>query len=76
MIVERTRGSQAVLGTVCHANDKGFYWIRRDDGGQDVFLGDKQLEIDGLMPLKVGTRLSFDITASRRGHRATNVRVA
>jgi cold shock CspA family protein len=52
-----------------------FYFIKRDDNAPDVFLGARQLEIDGLKPLKLGERERFDVQASNRGHRAFNVMV-
>jgi cold shock protein len=65
-----------IYGTVSRANhEAGYYWIRRDDNGPDVFLGDRQLEIDGLAPLKPGARIKFDIQATNKGHRAVHVSV-
>jgi cold shock CspA family protein len=67
--------SDRIVGTIVAANPKGFYWIKRDDGQSDVYLADKQLQIDKLMPLAVGTRLEFDTWTHNRGQRAFNVTV-
>lgn len=55
-------------GTVKFFNDmKGFGFIQRDDGGEDVFVHISALERSGLGPVVQGDRLGFDIEIDRRG---------
>jgi CspA family cold shock protein len=63
-------------GTVKFFNDmKGFGFVQRDDGGEDVFVHISALERSGLGPVTQGDRLSFDIEIDRRGKfSATNVK--
>jgi cold shock protein len=63
-------------GTVKFFNDmKGFGFIQRDDGGEDVFVHISALERSGLGPVTQGDRLEFDIEIDRRGKlSATNLK--
>jgi CspA family cold shock protein len=55
-------------GTVKFFNDmKGFGFIQRDDGGEDVFVHISALERSGLGQVTQGDRLGFDIEIDRRG---------
>ncbi len=55
-------------GTVKFFNDmKGFGFIERDDGGDDVFVHISALERSGLGPANQGDRLAFDIEVDQRG---------
>jgi cold shock protein len=62
-------------GTVKFFNDmKGFGFVQRDDGGEDVFVHISALERSGLGQVTQGERLSFDIEIDRRGkYSATNL---
>jgi cold shock protein len=62
-------------GTVKFFNDmKGFGFIQRDDGGEDVFVHISALERSGLGVVAQGDRLGFDIEIDRRGkYSATNL---
>jgi cold shock protein len=62
-------------GTVKFFNDmKGFGFIQRDDGGEDVFVHISALERSGLGQVAQGDRLGFDIEVDRRGkYSATNL---
>jgi len=54
--------------------DRGYGFIKPDDGGQDVFVHVSGL-VDGSTTLKEGQRLAFDVEQSAKGPRAINVRV-
>jgi CspA family cold shock protein len=62
-------------GTVKFFNDmKGFGFIQRDDGGEDVFVHISALERSGIGQVTQNDRLAFDIEVDRRGkYSATNV---
>jgi cold shock protein len=62
-------------GTVKFFNDmKGFGFVQRDDGGEDVFVHISALEKSGLGVVVQGDRLGFDIEVDRRGKlSATNL---
>jgi cold shock protein len=62
-------------GTVKFFNEmKGFGFIQRDDGGEDVFVHISALERSGLGVVSQGDRLGFDIEVDRRGKlSATNL---
>jgi len=62
-------------GTVKFFNDmKGFGFIQRDDGGEDVFVHISALERSGVGTVTQNDRLAFDIEVDRRGkYSATNV---
>ena len=63
----QTTGERA-NGTVKFFNDmKGFGFVQRDDGGEDVFVHISALERSGLGQVTQGDRLSFDIEIDRRG---------
>ncbi len=70
----QTTGERA-NGTVKFFNDmKGFGFVQRDDGGEDVFVHISALERSGLGQVVQGDRLSFDIEIDRRGKfSATNL---
>lgn len=56
--------------------DKGYGFVRPDDGSQDAFLHVSQLSrpSDGRL-LRAGTLVSFAVSASDRGPRALNVAI-
>jgi cold shock protein len=62
-------------GTVKFFNDmKGFGFIQRDDGGEDVFVHISALERSGVGNVTQNDRLAFDIEVDRRGkYSAANV---
>jgi CspA family cold shock protein len=41
--------------------DRGYAFIKPDDGGRDVFLHASALEQAGIGSLPIGSRLSFDV---------------
>jgi cold shock protein len=65
---QRESTGERANGTVKFFNDmKGFGFIQRDDGGEDVFVHISALERSGLGQVTQGDRLAFDIEIDRRG---------
>jgi cold shock protein len=59
--------------------DRGFGFIKDDNGGPDMFLHINELKAAGIEPdqIKVGDRLSFETASTRDGKmKASNVRKA
>ena len=60
-------------GTVKWFNpEKGFGFISRDDG-DDVFVHHTAIVGEGYRSLDEGQRVSFDVTAGKKGPQASNV---
>lgn len=55
--------------------EKGFGFIEREDGGEDVFVHFSAISGDGFKTLDEGQEVSFDITKGDRGDQAANVTV-
>ena len=65
---QRESTGERANGTVKFYNDmKGFGFIQRDDGGEDVFVHISSLERSGIGSLVQNDRLAFDIESDRRG---------
>lgn len=55
-------------GTVKFYNEqKGYGFIKPDDGGSDVFVHVTALEASGMSQLAEGSRISFDTEPDKRG---------
>jgi len=68
-----------ITGTVkFFNNDKGFGFIRPDDGSRDVFVHISAVTSSGLGALSEGQRVSFDVEPDKRGKgpKAVNLRAA
>ena len=63
-------------GTVKWFNaDKGFGFITPDNGGSDVFVHFRAIQIDGYKTLAEGQQVQFDIEQGQKGPQAANVKV-
>ncbi|MDB5706240.1 MAG: cold-shock protein [Sphingomonas bacterium] len=61
-------GAENLTGTVLFFNTaKGFGFIRRDDGGNDLFVNTAAVKDAGLPTLSAGDRLLFSMEVDRRG---------
>ena len=56
-------------------NAKGYGFLGRDDGGQDVFAHYSSIEADGYKTLKEGQVVTFDIIQGDKGPQADKVQV-
>ena len=54
---------------------KGFGFIGQDAGGADVFVHAENLAMSGFKTLKEGQAVSYEITQSKRGLQARDVKV-
>jgi len=55
--------------------DKGYGFITRNGGGEDVFVHVSALERSGLTGLSEGDRVIVDISGGRKGLEAARVRL-
>jgi CspA family cold shock protein len=55
--------------------EKGFGFISREEGGDDVFVHFSNILGDGFKSLDEGQRVEFDVGPGRKGEEAQNVRV-
>ena len=63
-------------GTVKWFNaEKGFGFITKDEGGEDVFVHFTGISREGYKTLTDGQRVTFEITEGNRGPQAVNVNV-
>jgi len=56
------------------SNEKGYGFITPDDGGKDLFLHFKEIQVDGYRTVDEGQRVSYEPAEGQKGPQATNVR--
>ena len=62
-------------GTVKWFNDtKGFGFITADDGGDDLFVHQSDIAVEGFRTLAEGQRVEFEATRAAKGMQANAVR--
>lgn len=73
--VSAHRGAMArQTGTVeFFKEDKGFGFIRPDDGGKDMFVHHSAITMDGFRSLKQGDRVEYEMVDDPKGPRAAEV---
>lgn len=65
----------AMKGTVKWFNDqKGYGFIKPEDGSPDVFVHHSVIQGQGFKSLQENQKVEFDITPSDKGPKAANVR--
>jgi CspA family cold shock protein len=57
-------------------DDKGFGFIKPDNGGKDVFVHYSAIQGAGFRSLAQGQRVEFDLVQDPKGPRAENVTAA
>ncbi|WP_233840430.1 cold-shock protein [Dyella sp. 2HG41-7] len=68
--------SQQETGTVKWFNDaKGFGFISRDQGGDDLFVHFREIQSQGFKSLAEGQKVSFNVTQGQKGLQASQVHV-
>lgn len=56
------------------SNEKGYGFITPDDGGKDLFLHFREIQVDGYRTVDEGQRVSYEAAEGQKGPQATNVR--
>ena len=66
--------SERIQGTVkWFSDEKGYGFIERNDGGDDVFLHFRELRQTSFRSVEDNTRVEFDVEQGPKGPRAIDV---
>jgi CspA family cold shock protein len=57
------------------SDEKGYGFISRDDGQDDVFVHFTAISMNGFRTLQEGSKVQFDITQGTKGAQAANVQI-
>ncbi|MFW5966973.1 MAG: cold-shock protein [Persicimonas sp.] len=70
--------AERVSGTIkWFSEDKGYGFIEREDGGEDVFLHYSELsDQSGFKTIEEGARVEFEVQQGPKGPKAANVQRA
>lgn len=69
-----TRRSRHMRGTVkWFNNQKGFGFLRPDEGGKDVFVHHTAIKMEGFRSLNEGERVEYDVEMGPKGLQAARV---
>jgi CspA family cold shock protein len=55
------------------SDEKGYGFIRPDDGSEDVFVHHTGIAGDGFKTLEEGEKVTYEVTQGRKGLQAENV---
>ena len=55
------------------SQDKGYGFIKPDDGGEDVFVHHTGIAGEGFRTLDEGDKVTYEVTEGRKGPQATDV---
>ena len=62
-------------GTVKWFNaTKGFGFIAPEDGGEDLFVHQTEMQVSGYRELAEGQRVEFEVTQGKKGLQASSVK--
>jgi CspA family cold shock protein len=53
--------------------EKGYGFIEREDGGNDVFVHFSAIDMEGFKTLEEGTEVEFEVVEGAKGPQAANV---
>ncbi|HEY4375551.1 MAG TPA: cold shock domain-containing protein [Acidimicrobiales bacterium] len=56
--------------------EKGFGFIARDGGGDDVFVHHSAIEMNGFRTLEQGQAVEFELATTDKGEQAQHVKLA
>ncbi|HSK99962.1 MAG TPA: cold shock domain-containing protein [Rubrobacteraceae bacterium] len=58
------------------SEEKGYGFIKPDDGGEDLFVHYSGIDGDGFRSLEEGTKVTYEATQGKKGMQAENVSLA
>lgn len=61
-------------GTIARLTDKGFGFIKPDDGSKDLFFHSNDLTNAQFNDLREGDKVSFSISSGDKGPKATEIK--